>query len=51
MNADAFRHFYGYRFAENRKLWDRTVTLFSDEQFTREVGYSHGSVGDEIVPL
>jgi uncharacterized damage-inducible protein DinB len=22
MNADAFRHFYGYHFSENRKIWD-----------------------------
>ena len=23
MNANAFRHFYDYHFAENRKIWDR----------------------------
>ena len=22
MNADAFRHFYDYHFAENRRIWD-----------------------------
>jgi len=22
MNADAFRHFYGYHFIGNRKIWD-----------------------------
>jgi len=51
MNADAFRHFYDYHFAENRKIWDRYVTPLTDEQFTRDVEYSHGSVRDQIVHL
>jgi uncharacterized damage-inducible protein DinB len=51
MNANAFRHFYGYHFAENRKIWDRYVVLLSDEQFTQEADYSHGSVRNQIVHL
>lgn len=51
MNASAFRHLYGYHFAENRKLWDRYVTQLSPEQFTQHVAYSHGSVRDQIVHL
>jgi uncharacterized damage-inducible protein DinB len=51
MNANAFRHFYDYHFAENRKIWDSYVTQISDEQFTQEVNYSHGSVRDQIVHL
>ena len=51
MNADAFRHFYDYHFAENRKIWDSYVTQLSHEQFTQDVGYSHGSVRDQIVHL
>jgi uncharacterized damage-inducible protein DinB len=51
MNADAFRHFYDYHFAENRKIWDRYVTLLSDAQFTQAVTYSHGSVRDQVVHL
>jgi uncharacterized damage-inducible protein DinB len=51
MNANAFRHFYNYHFAENRKLWDGCVTLLSHEQFIRDAGYSHGSVRDQIVHL
>lgn len=51
MNADAFRHFYDYHFAENRKLWDSYVTALSDEQFTQDVNYSHGSVRDQIVHI
>jgi uncharacterized damage-inducible protein DinB len=51
MNANAFRHFYAYHFAENRKIWDRDIAPLSHEQFTRPVDYSHGSVRDQIVHL
>ena len=51
MNVDAFRHFYAYHFAENRTIWDRYITPLTDEQFTQQVGYSHGSVRDQIVHL
>jgi uncharacterized damage-inducible protein DinB len=51
MNADAFRHFYGYHFTENRNIWDSCVTQLSDQQFTQNVAYSHGSVRDQIVHL
>lgn len=51
MNADAFRHFYDYHFAENRKIWDEGIRSLSDEQFTRDVNYSRGSVRDQIVHL
>lgn len=50
MNADAFRHLYGYHFAENRKIWDY-VTQLSHEQFVQPSGYSHGSVREQIVHL
>lgn len=50
MNADAFRHFYGYHFAENRRIWDY-VTQLTPEQFAQPAGYSHGSVRDQIVHL
>lgn len=51
MNADAFRHFYDYHFAENRKIWDAYITPLSDEQFTQNMAYSHGSVRDQIAHL
>ena len=51
MNADAFRHFYDYHFAENRKIWDRYVTPLSQEHFTQHVDYSRGSVQDQILHL
>ena len=50
MNANAFRHFYDYHFAENRKTWDY-VTQLSQEQFTQHSDYSRGSVRDQILHL
>ena len=50
MNANAFRHFYNYHFAENHKIWEHVASL-SFEQFTQPVDYSHGSVRDQIVHL
>jgi uncharacterized damage-inducible protein DinB len=51
MNANAFRHFYEYHFAENRKIWDRYITPLSQEQFTQPVDYSHGSLREQIVHI
>jgi uncharacterized damage-inducible protein DinB len=51
MNAKAFRHFYDYHFSENRNIWEAYITSLSPEQFTQEVGYSHGSVRNQIVHL
>src|SRR5947208_490728 len=51
MNANAFRHFYDYHFAENRKIWDTCITSLSQEQFTQVVNYSYGSVRNQIVHL
>jgi uncharacterized damage-inducible protein DinB len=50
MNANAFRHFYNYHFAENRKIWNHASQL-THEQFTQPVDYSRGSVRDQIVHL
>ena len=51
MMADVFRHFYDYHFSENRTIWDRYITPLSDEKFTQDVSYSHGSVQNQIVHL
>ena len=50
MNADAFRHFYNYHFAENHKVWNG-VTSLSFEQFTQPMDYSRGSVREQLVHL
>jgi len=51
MNINAFRHFYDYHFGENRKIWDTYINSLSLEQFTQNMGYSHGSIRDEIVHI
>jgi uncharacterized damage-inducible protein DinB len=51
MNADAFRHFFDYHFNENRDIWDKYITPLSNEQFTQNVGYSHGSVRNQVVHI
>lgn len=51
MNADGFRHFYNYHFAENRNMWDTYIMPLSQEQFTQPVNYSHGSVRNQIVHM
>ena len=51
MNADAFRHFFNYHFAENRALWDGYILTLNDEQFTQDIHYSHGSVKNHLVHL
>jgi uncharacterized damage-inducible protein DinB len=51
MNVQAFRHFYEYHFAENRKLWDTYVSQLPYKQFAQPAAYSHGSVRDQIVHL
>jgi uncharacterized damage-inducible protein DinB len=50
MNAEAFRHFFNYHLNENRTTWGY-VSQLSDEQFTQDVSYSHGSVRNQIVHL
>jgi uncharacterized damage-inducible protein DinB len=50
MNANSFRHLYNYHFAENRKIWDMIASL-TYAQFTQPVGYSHGSLCDQIIHL
>ena len=51
MMADVFRHFYDYHFSENHNVWDSYITPLSDEQFTQNEGYSHGSVRNQLVHL
>lgn len=50
MNADAFRHYYDYHFAENRKIWFFALQL-TPQQFTQDIPYSIGSVRNQIVHL
>lgn len=51
MDANAFRHLYGYHFHENRQMWEQSIVGLSQDQFTQEVAYSLGSVRNHIVHL
>ncbi len=51
MNADAFRHLFDYHFSQNRETWDSYIAPLTDAQFTREAGYSAGSVRNQVVHL
>jgi uncharacterized damage-inducible protein DinB len=50
MDVAAFRHFYAYHFAENRKIWEACAGL-SDVQFDQPVDYAHGSVRAQLAHL
>ena len=51
MNADAFRYFYDYHFAEKRKLWKYFVLPLTQEQFLQPSSYSVGSVRNQCIHL
>ncbi len=51
MNAEAFRYFFEYHFSENRKLWDMYVTQLTQELFSQDIPYSHGSVRNQLVHI
>jgi uncharacterized damage-inducible protein DinB len=51
MDANAFRHFYDYHLTENRLIWETYIPKLSQEQFTRQLHYSHGSVRNQIIHL
>jgi uncharacterized damage-inducible protein DinB len=51
MNADGCRLLYEYHFAANHKIWDTCIFPLSDEQYTADDAYSHGSVRNQLVHL
>lgn len=51
MNADAFRQFYNYHFAINRRIWEWLIEPLPQEQFIQPSSYSQGSVRNQIVHL
>jgi uncharacterized damage-inducible protein DinB len=51
MDANAFRHLYEYHFTVNRKIWNQCIVPLSQEQFTRKVAHSVGSVRNQVVHL
>lgn len=51
MNAQAFREYFDYHFAENRKIWDSYIVALPQEQFIQDIDYSIGSVRNHIIHL
>ncbi len=51
MNAQAFREYFNYHFAENRKIWDSYIVALPQEQFVQNIDYSIGSVRNHIIHL
>ncbi len=47
-SADVVRTLYDYNYWAHRKVWE-CVTQLTDEQFTRDLGWSHGSVRGQVV--
>lgn len=48
MTPDMFRDLYAYTFWADRRVWN-CVERLTEEQFTHEVGFSHGSVRDQCI--
>lgn len=48
MNLDYIRTLYDYNYWAHRKVWDCAATL-TEEQFTRDLGYSWKSIRGQLV--
>ena len=51
MNAQAFREYFDYHFAENREIWDSYIVALPQEQFIQNIDYSIGSVRNHLIHL
>jgi len=51
MKADHLRMLFQYHFDINQKIWDEIITQLSDDQFTKQLPYSVGSVRNQIVHM
>lgn len=51
INTAHVHNLYAYHFAMNRKLWDYSVMALTEEQFTRRLEYSVGSIRNQVVHL
>ncbi|MCB9450007.1 MAG: DinB family protein [Anaerolineaceae bacterium] len=50
LTADVVRAMLDYNYAFQRRLWDSIMTL-TDDQFTTDIPYSHGSIRNHMVHL
>jgi uncharacterized damage-inducible protein DinB len=51
MNPEFIQTLIDYNYGEHRKVWDNCVMQLTDEQFTHDSGYSHGSIHAEVVHI
>jgi uncharacterized damage-inducible protein DinB len=49
VNADYFRTLYNYNYWAHRHVWDDCIVHLTDEQFTRDIGYSWRSIHGQVV--
>ena len=50
MTRDYFRRLYDYNAWADAKIWDIVLQL-SDEQYTQDLAYSHGSIRDQMTHI
>jgi uncharacterized damage-inducible protein DinB len=51
LNSSVIQKLYTYHFTLNRRLWERGITQLTDEEFVRSLGYSIGSIRNQIVHM
>lgn len=44
-------HLYEYHFTLNRRIWERSITTLSADQFVQDHDYSQGSVRNQVVHM
>ena len=49
MKLDYLKTMIDYNYAEHRKVWANCIMQLTEEQFTRDTGYSHGSIHADVV--
>lgn len=49
MNVEYFRMLYDYNYAAHHRLWHECILPLSDEQYTRPLTYSVGSIHAQVV--
>lgn len=51
MQTDHIRDLFDYHISTNRRLWNESILTLTDEQFTRKLEYSVGSIRNQCVHL
>lgn len=51
MNVDYIRTIYDYHFAMNQRLWEQGILPLRDDEFLKPLGYSIGSMRDQLAHL